>query len=129
MLVGRGWGQGPQHSQSLQAWFAHVPGLKVVMPASPTDAKGLMLAAIADPNPVVFIEHRWLHNVHGSVAAGRYETPIGKARIAREGDDVTIVGSSYIALEAIRAAEVLAGHGIDAEVIDLRSVRPLDVET
>ncbi|MHB8694527.1 MAG: alpha-ketoacid dehydrogenase subunit beta [Solirubrobacteraceae bacterium] len=129
MLIGRGWGQGPQHSQSLQSWFAHVPGLKVVMPAVPADAKGLMLAAIADPNPVIYLEHRWLHNVHGPVAEGRYETPIGEARIAREGDDVTIVGSSYIALEAIRAAEVLAEHGVDAEVIDLRSVRPLDIDT
>lgn len=129
MLIGRGWGQGPQHSQSLQSWFAHIPGLRVVMPATPADAKGLMLAAIADSNPVIFLEHRWLHNVHGPVAEGRYETPIGEARVAREGGDVTIVGSSFIALEAIRAAETLAVHGVEAEVIDLRSIRPLDIET
>lgn len=129
MLVGRGWGQGPQHSQSLQSWFAHVPGLHVVMPATPRDAKGLMLAAIADDNPVVYLEHRWLHNVSGPVPEGRYTVSIGEARVAREGEHVTLVGTSYILLECLRAAEILALHGVSAEVIDLRSVRPLDVGT
>lgn len=126
MIIGRGWGQGPQHSQSLHSWFAHIPGLKVIMPATPHDAKGLLLAAIADDNPVVFLEHRWLHHVKGRVTAGHYTVPIGPARIARRGADVTIVALSYMVLEALEAADALAAEGIDAEVIDLRSLRPLD---
>jgi pyruvate dehydrogenase E1 component beta subunit len=128
MLIGRGWGQGPQHSQSLQAWFAHVPGLKVVMPATPHDAKGLLIAAVEDDNPVMFLEHRWLYNISGPVPEGHYTVPIGKARVVREGTDVTIVAVSYMTLEAIRAAEMLARHGISAEVIDIRSLRPWDEE-
>lgn len=129
LLIGRGWGQGTQHSQSLHAWFAHIPGLKVVMPATAADAKGLLISSIEDDNPVIFIEHRWLHNVKGLVPTGITREPIGKARVAREGADVTLVGVSYMTLEAIRAAEYLAEDGISAEVIDLRSVRPLDRET
>lgn len=129
MIVGRGWGQGPQHSQSLQAWFAHVPGLKVVMPTTPYDAKGLLVAAIEDNNPVIFIEHRWLHNIHGEVPEHVYRVPLGKARVLREGRDVTIVSVSYMTLEAIRAAEMLAADGISAEVVDVRTLRPFDAET
>src|SRR3990167_475371 len=129
LIIGRGWGQGPQHSQSLQAWFAHVPGLKVVMPATPADAKGLLIASIEDNNPVIFLEHRWLHNISGEVPEGICRVPLGKARVAREGDDVTIVATSYMVLEALRAAERLAEDGISAEVIDVRSLRPLDEET
>jgi pyruvate dehydrogenase E1 component beta subunit len=91
MLVGRGWGQGPQHSQSLHAWFAHIPGLKVVMPSTPYDAKGLLIASIEDDNPVVFFEHRWLHNIHGPVPEGHYTVPLGEPRLVTEGGDVTIV--------------------------------------
>lgn len=126
LIVGRGWGQGPQHSQSLQAWFAHVPGLKVVMPTTAQDAKGLLIASIEDDNPVLFLEHRWLHNITGHVPEGMYRVPLGQARVAREGKDLTFVTLSYMTLEALRAAESLAGEGIDAEVIDLRSVRPWD---
>lgn len=126
LLVGRGWGQGAQHSQSLQAFFAHVPGLKVVMPATPGDAKGLLTAAIEDDNPVLFLEHRWLHNVRGPVPEGRHVVPIGPARVVRPGCDVTMVGLSYMTLECLRAAEVLDQQGIQAEVIDLRSLRPWD---
>jgi pyruvate dehydrogenase E1 component beta subunit len=126
LVIGRGWGQGPQHSQSLQALFAHVPGLKVVMPATPHDAKGLLIAAIEDDNPVIFIEHRWLHGVLGPVPAEMYRVPLGQARMARHGTDVTIVGTSYMTLEAIRAAEILADDGIDADVIDVRTLTPLD---
>lgn len=129
MIIGRGWGQGPQHSQSLQAWFAHVPGLKVVMPATPADAKGLLIASIEDNNPVIFLEHRWLHDISGEVPEGIYRVPLGRARVAREGDDVTIVATSYMVLEALRAAEQLAQDGIGTEVIDVRSLRPLDDET
>jgi pyruvate dehydrogenase E1 component beta subunit len=126
MIVGRGWGQGPQHSQSLHAWFAHIPGLKVVMPSTPHDAKGLLLASIADDSPVVFIEHRWLYNIHGPVPADAYEVPLGAPRIVRPGRDATIVASSYATFEAVRAAERLAAQGVDAEVIDLRTLSPLD---
>lgn len=128
MLLGRGWGQGPQHSQSLQAWFAHIPGLKVVMPVTPHDVKGLLISSIEDENPVIFIEHRWLYNISGPVPEGVYRVPIGKARVAREGKDVTIVSTSYMTLEALRAADVVAQHGVSAEVIDLRSLRPWDTE-
>jgi pyruvate dehydrogenase E1 component beta subunit len=127
MIIGRGWGQGPQHSQSLQAWFAHVPGLKVVMPATPHDAKGLLISSIEDNNPVIFLDHRWLHNITGDVPEGHYTVPIGPLRVAREGSDVTIVATSYMVLEAIRAAEILAEKdSIHAEVLDLRTISPLD---
>lgn len=126
MMVGRGWGQGPQHSQSLQAMFAHVPGLKVVMPVTPHDAKGLLIAAVEDNNPVIYLEHRWLHNIYGPVPEGRYTVPIGKARTARSGTDITIVATSYMVLESLRAADLLAKDGIEAEVVDVRSLRPLD---
>ncbi|MCG3771945.1 MAG: Acetoin:2,6-dichlorophenolindophenol oxidoreductase subunit beta [Nitrosomonadaceae bacterium] len=126
MIVGRGWGQGPQHSQSLETWFAHVPGLKVVVPATAHDAKGLLIASVRDDNPVVFMESRWSHGVTGHVPESLYETTIGKARIAREGSDVTIVSYSFPVIEALQAGEFLASQGIDAEVVDLRSLRPLD---
>lgn len=129
LIIGRGWGQGPQHSQSLETLFAHIPGLKVVMPATPYDAKGLMIAAVEDNNPVIFIEHRWLHNIFGDVPEGHYSTEIGKARVAKEGKDITIVTHSYMLLEAIRAAEMVEKLGVSAEVIDLRTIRPLDKES
>ena len=129
LIVGRGWGQGPQHSQSLQSWFAHVPGLKVVMPATPHDAKGLLISAIEGGDPVVFIEHRWLHNSFGPVPEGLYRVPIGPARVARGGKDLTIVAMSSMVPEALKAAEVLAGQGVETEVIDLRTLRPFDAET
>lgn len=126
MIVGRGWGQGPQHSQSLHGWFAHIPGLKVVMPATAHDAKGLLMAAIDDDNPVVFIEHRWLYGLSGPVPLEPYRVPLGQPARLRAGKDVTIVGSSYASLDAMRAADRLAAEGIDAEVIDLRTIAPLD---
>ena len=126
MIIGRGWGQGPQHSQSLHAWFAHIPGLKVVMPSTVHDAKGLLMAAIGDDNPVIFIEHRWLHNIRGAAPEGAYEVPLGQPHVVRRGRDVTIVASSYSTLEALRAAERLSAEGVEAEVIDLRTLSPLD---
>lgn len=129
LIVGRGWGQGPQHSQSLQAWFAHIPGLKVVMPATAYDAKGLLISSIEDDNPVIFLEHRWLHNLNGEVPGGVYRVPLGKARIVRAGGDVTIAATSYMVVEALQAADALAQVGIRAEVIDVRSLRPLDRST
>lgn len=129
MLIGRGWGQGPQHSQNLNSIFAFIPGLKVVMPTTAYDAKGLLIAAIEDDNPVLFIEHRWLYGISGDVPKKMYREPLHKARIARRGKDVSIISSSYMVLEAIRSSLVLKEDGIDAEVIDLRAIRPLDAET
>lgn len=129
MIVGRGWGQGPQHSQALHSWFAHIPGLKVVMPATAQDAKGLLIASVRDPNPVLYIEHRWLHGILGAVPKGDYTTEIGKAAVIREGKHVTIVAISYMVVEAIKAADFLHQHGIEAEVLDLRTVSPLDYTT
>jgi pyruvate dehydrogenase E1 component beta subunit len=126
LVIGRGWGQGPTHSQNLQAWFAHIPGLKVVMPTSPADAKGMLLSSIFDPNPVVFIEHRWLHNMVGDVPEGDVRTPIGPLRIARSGSDVTIVSMSYMTVEALHAADYLQKRGISCDILDLRCVNPID---
>jgi acetoin:2,6-dichlorophenolindophenol oxidoreductase subunit beta len=126
MIIGRGWGQGPQHSQSLQAWFAHVPGLKVVMPVTPHDAKGMLISSIEDNNPVIFLEHRWLYDIYGEVPEGVYRVPLGQGRIARKGNHLTIAATSYMVLEALRAAELLAESRIQVEIIDIRTLRPLD---
>ncbi len=128
-IVNRGGEQAAQHSQSLHAMFAHVPGLKVVMPSTPYDAKGLMVAAIRDNNPVVYIDDRWLYNETGPVPEDVYEVPIGKAAVRREGRQVTIAATSFMSLQALEAAAQLAESGIDAEVIDLRSLKPLDETT
>lgn len=127
-VINRGGEQGAQHSQALHAMFMHVPGLKVVMPATPADAKGLLAAAIADPNPVLYIDDRWLYELSGDVSEALYETPIGQAAVRRRGGSVTLVGISYMAQKALEAADQLAKHGIDAEVIDLRSLKPWDAE-
>ena len=129
LIIGRGWGQGAQHSQSLESYFAHIPGLKVVMPSNAHDAKGLLISSVEDNNPVIFIEHRWLHNTVDYVPVDGYRTPIGKAKVVRDDKDVTIVAHSYMVLESIRCAEVLASQGISVEVVDLRSIRPLDTQT
>ena len=118
-----------QHSQSLEAWFCHVPGLKVIAPATPHDAKGLLKAAIRDDNPVIFIEAQLLYGTKGDVQEGDYTLPIGKAEIKREGKDVTIAAYSKMLLLALEAASELAKDGIDAEVVDLRTLKPLDVAT
>jgi pyruvate dehydrogenase E1 component beta subunit len=128
VMIGRGWGQGPQHSQSLHSLFAHIPGLKVVMPFSPHDAKGLLISAIQDNNPVMFLEHRWLHNTHGEVPEKHYSLPIGKAKTVRKGKDVTIISASHMTLEALQAAEYLSKNQIEMEILDLRSIKPLDVD-
>jgi pyruvate/2-oxoglutarate/acetoin dehydrogenase E1 component len=127
--VGIGANLGPQHSQSLHAWTAHVPGLKVVMPATPADAKGLMTAAIRDNNPVVFVEDRMLYNVRGPVPEGEHIVPIGRADIKRSGTDVSIIATSQMVKVALTAAELLAPEGIAAEVVDIRSLVPLDTAT
>jgi pyruvate dehydrogenase E1 component beta subunit len=127
-VINRGGEQGAQHSQALHAMFMHVPGLKVVMPSTAEDAKGLLLAALDDPNPVLYIDDRWLYGASGAVAEEMFRTPIGRAAIRRSGQDVTIVGISWMASEALRAAAMLAAEHIHAEVIDLRSLKPWDAE-
>jgi acetoin:2,6-dichlorophenolindophenol oxidoreductase subunit beta len=129
MPAGSGTGAAAQHSQSLEAWFGHVPGLKVVQPSTPEDAKGLLLAALADPDPVLIFEHKLLYKMKGEVPAGYYTTPIGKALVRRSGADVTIVAGAIMVHRALEAAERLAKEGIQAEVIDLRSIRPIDHAT
>ena len=130
-----GFGQlGPTHSQTFEGWFASVPGLKVVMPATPADARGLLLASIRDPDPVIFIEHSLLYSTRGEIpedrGAGLDEVPIGRAKVVRQGDDVTLVGYSRMLLQALQAAEVLErDDGISCEVIDLRTLRPVDYPT
>jgi pyruvate dehydrogenase E1 component beta subunit len=118
-----------QHSQSLEAWFLHVPGLKVVTPATPADAKGLLVAAIRDPDPVIFLEHKRLYFTKGEVPEGDHVLPIGQAVVVREGRDLTVVANQTMVLRALEAAEPLAAEGIELEVIDVRTVSPLDTAT
>ena len=127
--VGIGGNLGPQHSQSLHAWVSHIPGLKVVMPSTPADAKGLMAAAIRDGGPVVYIEDRMLYNLREAVPDGDYVVPIGVADVKRPGHDVTIVAISRMLKVALAAADLLARDGISAEVIDPRTLVPLDIDT
>jgi len=129
LIIGRGWGQGPQHSQTLHSFFAHVPGLKVVMPSNPYDAKGLLVSAVQDNNPVIYLEHRWLHDIYGEVPSEIYSIPLGKAKILTEGRDLTIIACSHMTIEAFKAAHYLRVDGISVEIIDLRSLIPLDKET
>lgn len=128
LIVGRGWGQGPQHAQSLQAWFAHVPGLRVAMPTTAYDAKGMLISAVEDDGPVVLIEHRWLYNLRSEVPEEIYRVPLDRARVARVGGDVTVAATSYMTVEALRAAQQLSRRGIEIEVVDLRSINPLDID-
>lgn len=126
---GAGRGAAAQHSQSLEAWFMHVPGLRVVMPSTPADAKGLLINAIRDDNPVVFLEHKLLYNTKGEVPEGEYTIPFGQADIKREGKDVTVVATARMVHYALSAAEKLAEEGIDVEIVDPRSLSPLDEDT
>jgi acetoin:2,6-dichlorophenolindophenol oxidoreductase subunit beta len=129
MPSGSGTGAAAQHSQSLEAWFGHVPGLKVLQPSTPEDAKGMLLAALDDPDPVLIFEHKLLYKMKGQVPAGHYVTPIGKALVRRPGTDLTIVAGSIMLHRALEAAERLAKDGMSVEVIDLRSIRPIDHAT
>lgn len=125
-VVGRGWGQGYQHSKSLHSYFAHVPGLKVILPTTPRDAKGLLTAAIRDDAPVVCIEHRWLYWAEDDVPEEPFTIPIGEGQVLRQGKDVTIVATSWMNVEALRAAGILARHGIEVEIVDPRTISPFD---
>uniref|UniRef100_UPI0040477968 alpha-ketoacid dehydrogenase subunit beta n=1 Tax=Cyanobium sp. TaxID=2164130 RepID=UPI0040477968 len=129
-IVGRGWGQGCQHSKSMFSTYAHVPGLKVVAPSTPYDAKGMLLQAIADPSPTIFIEHRWLYWQTQKIPSGYYQVPFGRARLIQEGIDITIVAVSWMNVEAKQASELAEkNHGVSVELIDLRSISPLDRES
>ncbi len=129
MPTGSGLGGAAQHSQSIEAWYAHVPGLKVVEPTTPHDVKGMLLAAIADPDPVIVFEHKLLYKEKGPVPEGHYTTPLDKAAVRRVGRDLTIAAMGVMAPRSVEAANALAEEGIEAEVIDLRSLRPLDTRT
>ncbi len=127
-LIGKSWGQGPQHSQSIYPLFMNVPGIRIVAPSTPYDAKGCLVQAIRDDNPVLFIEHRLLYYQKGHVPEESYTVPFGKARIIRRGKDVTLVGIAQMAIECMRASRHLEEMGIDAEVIDPLSLSPLDMD-
>ncbi len=128
-IINRGGEQAAQHSQATQAIFMHIPGLKVVMPSTPYDAKGLLVASVKEENPVVYIDDRWLYQLVGEVPEELYSVPIGKGVVRRKGKDVTVVATSYMVHEAIKASESLEKEGIDVEVIDLRSLKPLRRES
>lgn len=129
VVIGRSWGQGAQHSQGLHAFFMHVPGIKVIAPSTPYDAKGCLIQSIRDDNPVIFVEHRMLHYQKGHVPEAEYTVPFGQARVLAEGSDITLVGISYMAVECLRAQKHLETTGIRAEVIDPVSLSPLDMTT
>ncbi len=127
---GGGTGAAAQHSQSIEAIFNHIPGLKVAMPSTPYDAKGLLFKAISDPNPIIFLEHKLLYKkVKGDVPKDKYEIPFGKADIKRQGNDLTIVATSNMVIKVLNVAEKLSNEGINVEVIDPRTIKPLDIET
>jgi len=128
-IIGRSWGQGAQHSQAFHSYFMHVPGLRVVAPTTPHDAKGCLIAAIRDNNPVIFMEHRLLYQNTGVVPRDSYEVKLGQARILTAGTDITIVAISHMVVEALRAKHLLEQVGISAEVIDPVSLAPLDIDT
>jgi len=125
-IIGRGWGQGYQHSKSLFSYFTHIPGLKVVAPTTPHDAKGLLIAAINDDNPVIFFEHRWLYYAVDDVPEEPYAVPIGTGAVLREGSDVTVVATSWMNVEALHAARILERRGVNLEILDPRTLTPLD---
>lgn len=125
-VIGRGWGQGYQHNKSLQSFFAHIPGLKVIMPTLPYDAKGMLISAIRDNNPVICLEHRWLYWLEGEVPKKTYTVPIGKSGVLRKGSDVTVIATSWMNVEARDAANIMAKRGIKLEIVDPRTILPLD---
>ncbi|MDP3880115.1 MAG: transketolase C-terminal domain-containing protein [Dehalococcoidales bacterium] len=125
-VIGRGWGQGFQHSKSLHSVFAHIPGIKVVLPVTPRDAKGLLISAIRDNNPVVFIEHRWLYWQEADVPEEPFTIPLEGASILREGKDITVVATSWMNVEALKASEILARRGVSVEIVDPRTIAPFN---
>ena len=127
-LIGRGWGSAAQHSQALHGLFMHIPGVKIVMPSTPYDAKGLLISAVEDGNPIMFVEHRWIYDAVGYVPEEMYRVPIGKGIVRKEGSDVTLVALSQMVYEAVKAGRELEADGIAVEIIDPRTLKPLDEE-
>lgn len=127
-IIGRGWGSAAQHSQALHGLFLNVPGLKIVAPSTPYDAKGLLISAVEDGNPVLFVEHRWIYNYSGFVPEEMYTLPLGQGIVRKEGRDVTLVAISQMVYEAVKAAKSLEKEGIDVEIVDPRTLKPLDEE-
>ncbi len=127
-IIGKGWGQSYQHSKSLHSFFAHIPGLKVVMPTTPNDARGLLISSIRDNNPVIFLEHRFLYDVVDEIDEKAEPIPIGKSIVLRRGKDLTVVSTSWMNVEAMEAAKILAKRGVKIEIIDPRTISPLDIE-
>jgi len=125
-VIGRGWGQGFQHSKSIYSIFAHIPGLKVVLPVTPRDAKGLLISAIRDNDPVLFIEHRWLYWQEGDFPEGPCNVPLKGGQVLREGDDLTVVAMSWMNVEALKASQILSKRGVHIEIVDPRTIAPLD---
>jgi pyruvate dehydrogenase E1 component beta subunit len=128
MIINRGKEQAAQHSQSIQSIYCHIFGLKVVMPSTPYDAKGLLISSVLDDNPVIYIDDRWLYDSVGDVPEEMYKVPIGEGIIRKEGSDLTIVSYSFMATECLKAAEILEEEGFDVEIIDLRSLSPMDFQ-
>ena len=128
-VIGRGWGQGYQHSKSLQSIFAHIPGLKVIMPSTPYDVKGMINSALEGSSPVICLEHRWLYWQKGYVPKRNYKINLNKSRILRKGKDITIISTSWMSVEACQAADYMKRIGINCEVIDVRCLSPLDTNT
>ena len=128
-IINRGGEQAANHSQALQSLFMHIPGLKIVMPANPYDAKGMLIEAVEDPNPVLYIEDRWLYHEEGDVPEEYYSVPLNQASLVREGTDITIVSYSYLLSECKKAVDTLTKEGIRPALIDLRSIKPIDVRT
>ena len=129
LIVGRGWGQGPTHSQNLQSWFSHIPGLKVVTPSFPSNARNLLINAVNDPEPVIFIEHRWLHNLEQNIKSNKQEYLIGKSKKLSSGRDLTIVSNSFSTIEILKLYKTLKSNNIKFDHIDLMSVKPLDINS
>lgn len=129
LIMGRGWGQGPTHSQNLQSIFSHFPGFKVVVPTTPYDAKGLLISSLRDPNPIIFLEHRWFHNSIGVVPKKNYLVKLNKSKILNKGKDITIISTSYMTAEVKKIYSVLNSHNISFEHIDLICAKPLDEKT
>ena len=129
LVIGRGWGQGPQHSQTLEVLFSHIPGLKVICPFTAYDAKGMLNSAIKDKNPVIFFEHRWLHQTTSFVPRKYYEIDLDKANLVRKGSSITLISFSYGIIECLKASEILNKHNIQCEIIDLRILHSLDKNT
>ena len=125
---GSGTGAASQHSQNVEAWFLNIPGLKIVAPSNPYDAKGLLKSSIEDDNPIIFLEHKLLYSTKGEVPKKDYRIPIGKSKVVRSGNDVTIVATSIMVKRSLEAAEMLEKEGIETEIIDLRTIKPLDIE-